>query len=175
MESAIFGLIGVVLGSVLTGIKEWWFKRLTRKKESEYLAIRIVCMLERYVNGCEMVIGDDGLNYGQRDRNGCRVIQVSTPKFEPESVEVEWKSLPADLMYEVLNFSIEIEVANIIVNTAFEYVASPPDYEEGFKTRQYQYAQLRTRASNLASKLREHASLMERPSGDLISEVHGRA
>jgi hypothetical protein len=161
MDKAIFGLIGVVLGVLLTVAKEWWFQSRKNRKDAEYLSIQIVCMLDRYVAGCAEVVGDNGLYHGQPDRDGNSKIQISAPKFEPELAKVEWKSLPANLMYEVLTFPNNIEVANNMVSAAFEH-ASPPDYDGGFEERQYQYAELGIAADALAAKLRIYANLPAR-------------
>lgn len=154
MDKTAYVLIGVVLGVLLNAIKEWWFQKSKNKKDLEYLAIRISCVLDTFVNGCADVVADDGLCYGQPDQDGCRSIQTKTPNFDPLSVEVEWKALPANIMYEVLNFPNQIESANHKISGAFEYAASPPDYEEGFEERQLQYAALGLIAHSLASTLR---------------------
>ncbi|HEY5602796.1 MAG TPA: hypothetical protein VIM41_06780 [Gammaproteobacteria bacterium] len=154
MDKTAYVLVGVVLGVLLNAVKEWWFQKGKNKKELEYLAIRISCILDTFVNGCADVVADDGLCCGQPDQDGCRSIQTKTPSFDPLSVEVEWKTLPADIMYEVLSFPNLIEAANHKISGAFEYAASPPDYEEGFEERQLQYATLGLKAHSLASKLR---------------------
>jgi len=154
MDKTAYVLIGVILGVLLNAIKEWWFQKGKNKKDLEYLAIRISCILDTFVNGCADVVADDGLCYGQPDQDGCRSIQSKTPNFDPLSVEVEWKALPANIMYEVLNFPNQIESANHKISGAFEYAASPPDYEEGFEERQFQYAALGLKAHSLATKLR---------------------
>jgi hypothetical protein len=159
MEAAVFGLIGVALGALLTVAKDWWFQRRENRKDAEYLAIQVSCALEQYVGRCADVVGDDGLSYGQPDENGYRRIQVATPTFNPELLKVEWKSLPANLMYEVLDFPYKAEVANQSVVGTFEYEATPPDFDEGFEERQLQFANLGIAASKLAAKLREHVGL----------------
>lgn len=162
MEKAFFGLIGVVLGVFLTVAKEWWFQSRKNQKEIEYLSIQIVCMLERFIEGCVEVISDDGTYQGQYDSDGSRFPSVSRPKFEPGLVQVEWKSLPAHLMYEILNFPSLIEAADNKIKNVFEYAAFPPDYDEGFEEREYQYSILGIKASILASKLRKISKLPER-------------
>jgi len=159
MDKTAYVLIGVVLGVLLNAIKEWWFQRGKSKKDLEYLAIRISCVLDTFVNGCADVVADDGLCYGQPDQDGCRSIQTKAPNFDPLSFEVEWKALPANLMYEVLSLPNQIEAANHKISGAFEYAASPPDYEEGFEERQMQYATLGLKAYDLASKLRSIGKL----------------
>ncbi len=162
MIAAIFGLIGVMVGALLTIAKDWWFQSMKSKKDAEYLAIQVSCALEQYSGQCAVVVGDDGLYQGQPDENGCRRSQVSEPAFELESLKVEWKSLPAHLMYEVLDFPYKVKVASQSVAAKFDYVAMPPDYEEGFEERQFQFATLGITASNLAAKLRDYVELPAR-------------
>ena len=159
MDKTAYVLIGVILGVLLNAVKEWWFQKGRNKKGLEYLAIRISCILDTFVNGCADVVADDGLCYGQTDQDRCRSIQTKTPNFDPLSVEVEWKTLPAEIMHEVLSFPNQIEAINHKISGAFEYAASPPDYEEGFEERQLQYATLGLKAHSLASKLRRIGNL----------------
>jgi hypothetical protein len=109
MDKTAYVLIGVVLVVILNAVKEWWFQEEKNKKELEYLAIRISCILDTFVNGCADVVADDGLCYGQPDKDGCRSIQTKAPEFDPLSIEVEWKTLNAEIMYEVLSFPNQIQ------------------------------------------------------------------
>jgi hypothetical protein len=166
MDSAIIGLVGVTVGALLTGIRDWWFQSQKNKKDAEYLSILVSCELERYAARCAEVVGDDGLCEGQPDENGYSSIQVQTPKFEPHQVGVEWKSLPAGLMYEILDFPYKAELAVQTVSAAFEYAATPPDYSEGFEERQLQYAYLGLAALELAKKLRVYVGIAPRNLGE---------
>lgn len=166
MESAIFGLIGVALGAVLAVAREWWFQTRKNKKETEYLAILVSCELERYAAHCAEVVGDDGLCEGRPDENGYASIQVKAPKFEPQTLNVEWKSLPAHLMYEILDFPYKAELASQSVSAVFEYVATPPDFWEGYEERQFQYACLGIAALKLAAKLHTYVGLPARDVGE---------
>lgn len=162
MESAIFGLVGVALGALLTVAREWWFQARKNKKDAEYLAILVSCELERYAARCAEVVGDDGLCEGRPAENGYLYSQVQAPKFEPQMFSVEWKSLPAPLMYEILDFPYKAEVAGQSVSAVFEYVATPPDFSEWFEERQLQYACLGITALKLATKLCAYAGLPAR-------------
>lgn len=166
MESAIFGLVGVVLGALLTVVREWWFQSRKTRKDAEYLSIQVSCELERYMSKCAEVVSDDGLCEGQPGKDGCHSIQVQAPKFDPISLNVEWKSLPVNLMYEILDFPYKAEIANQAISAAFEYDAGPPDYLEGFEERHLQYATLGLAASQLATKLRVFVDLPARSVGD---------
>ncbi len=161
MESAIFGLIGVVVGAVLATVKDWWFDNRRRKKDLEILSIHVVCLFDRFVAGCIEVISDDGLSYGSPDKDGCKVPQVDHPTLDLMSIDVEWKSLPSQLMYEILSFPTLIEDANSYIDAVVEFEANPPDYEEFFYTRTEKFSELGLQAIKLTSVLRERSNLPE--------------
>jgi hypothetical protein len=165
-DKAFFAVIGVVVGFLLYALKDLLVHHIKNRKDAEYLSIQVACKLDRFVAGCAAVVADDGLYQGQPDQDGTSRVRVSAPTFEPELAKVEWKSVPAKLMYEVLMLPNKIEVASNWVEAAFEN-GIPPDYSEGFEERQYQYALLGLEAAELAGKLRRHANLPERQLGEM--------
>lgn len=158
MDKATFGLIGVILGIVLTVAKEWWFDKAKSRKELEFLSINVICLLDSFISGCVDVVSDDGLSYGQYDAQGRRVIQVKTAEFQPQDLDVNWKCLPRNLMYEVLNLRSEVEIANRQISAAFEYGDGAPDYSDGFQERQFHYASLGLKAHIITQELRRVAN-----------------
>ena len=154
MDKAFIGLIGVALGVFLGILKDWLFQRRKTKKEYEYLAILVVCILDRFVSECNDVVNDDGKSFGEYDKDGYARAQVTPPSFDPQLLDVEWKSLPPKLMYKILNFPNQIESANKAIGSTYDFVASPPYYEEFFEERRFQYSKLGITAFNLATKLR---------------------
>ena len=128
MEAAIFGLVGVALGAVLTLVREWWLQSRKNRKDAEYLSVLVSCALESYAGRCAEVVADDGLSKGQPDEHGYSQRQVEEPTFAPQALEVEWKSLPALLMYKVLDFPNRAEQVAQSVSAAFEH-ATPPDFD----------------------------------------------
>lgn len=159
MESAIFGLIGVVVGALLATVKDWWFEYRRRRKDFVYLAIRVVSIFDHFVAGCIEVCRDDGLFQGQRDEHGCKVPQADTPKLELSAIDVDWKSLPSSLMYEILNFPSIVDSANSYISSIVDFVAGPPDYEEYFDGRAEKYSELGLHAMELSKKLRKSCDL----------------
>lgn len=155
MITAVFGLIGVVVGSLLTLAREWWFQRRKNKKDREYLVVIVSCALDAYARQCADVVADDGLYQGQTDEHGYHRIQTDTPEFESEKLGVEWKSLPADLLYQILSLPAQADLASRKVSGVFEHCATPPESAEGFEERQFQYAQLGLTAAVLAEQLRK--------------------
>lgn len=162
MEKALIGLIGVVVGALLITLKELFFYRKKRKEEQVYLSIQMIGLLDRFISKCFDVVYDDGLFHGQRGEDGCKRPQVDTPIFEPLSVDVEWKSLPADLMYEILDFPSQIEDADAYISSVWEHCGFAPDYEEVFEARHEKYAELGLKAFDMTSRLRALAGLPDK-------------
>jgi len=82
MDKAIFGLVGVVLGFSLTFMKDWWFQQKAKKKELDYLAIRVSCILDTFVDRCADVAYDDGTFQGQYNKDGYAEKQTEEPTFD---------------------------------------------------------------------------------------------
>jgi hypothetical protein len=169
-EKYIYALIGIALGSllgaVLGTVRELYAEYRSKKHEAEYLAIRIVCILESFLEGCAAVVRDDGLYYGQRNPDGVLRPLISTPRLEFDLKDSNWKSLPLNIMFEVLYFPSQVSVANNLIDSIFEHVATPPDYDEGFEERQYQYSELGLKAADLSTRIRKKYKLPQRHVGD---------
>lgn len=164
MESAIFGLVGVIIGSLLAGAKEWWFQHLKRKKDAEYLSIQLACALERYMIDCGYVAGDHGRMHGT-DPSGRCYSSTKPPDLDLKTFDVEWRSLPLHLMYEIIDFPFKAELVKRHLSDAYDTVEYP-DGSDWFEERQLQYAIHGLEASKLAAKLRQHSKLPARAVGD---------
>lgn len=160
-ERALFGLVGIVLGIALTLLKEWWFDKKKEQKEREYLSVRVSCLLDRFAVDSADVTYDDGTYHGQYGPDGVAKPQVNLPKIDLESEEVDWKSLPTELMYDVLKFPNKIEAAKKYIDAVAENEYDPPDFPSFFEARQYEYAVLGLEAINLSKRLRLLCKLPE--------------
>jgi len=161
--STASGLGGVFLGAKLTSTRE--AKRETDKAQMDarYLAILVSAHLERFAYNCLVASQDDGTIFGQpAGKDGTHKATSPRPTFDPLSLSVEWKSLPADLMYEILNLPYRTEVLSVRIAEVWED-DFPPDYPEFFWARQHGYATLGLDACTLAKRLRKHAGLPELP------------
>lgn len=154
MTQAIFGLIGVIVGAFLTLLRDTWSEWRARRRHARYLAIRVVIALDKYVENCADVATDDGLSQGQRNADGYLEEQVELPSAPTFPQDLDWKSIDHELTYRLLSLSNEAEAANRAIGFAWEN-AFPPDFEEAFEERQYQYAKLGLATFALTQELRE--------------------
>jgi hypothetical protein len=161
--SAAAGLEGVWLGGRLTQKREEAREHAREMKDATYLAILVVTHLDRFANACLHVALDDGTEEGRpAGSNGCWAPTVTPPAFDPLSFDVNWKALPANLMYDILSMPYRIEQLEQNLLNVYEY-DGPPDYAEYFWARQYGYAVLGLEFSELAQQLRAHADLPALP------------
>lgn len=166
IDAKWMGLIGVVVGAFMVTLKDLvsgWFKR---RSNAKYLATRAINLLDRFIDGCVDVVGDDGsVMGGPANEDGSYSPQADYPGFPIDNLDGDWKSISQDLMYELLSFSNRIESAQRMIRGKNEH-ASFPDYEELFEERQFQYAKLGLKAYELASQLRKKHRIPERERRD---------
>lgn len=146
------GLVGVLIGSGITWFQTVWVSKREMDRSARYLAIRIACILDKYVEDCAAVVRDDGLSYGQRTPEGCLEPQVKSPGPPVYPDDVDWKSIDHEMMYKLLSFPADVEGGDSIISAAWA-VSHPPDYEDWFEERAFWYAQFGLAAYALAEDL----------------------
>jgi hypothetical protein len=158
----LIGFGGVILGSILTLVREFWSESRTKKQRASYLSVRVVGKLEKFIDGCTDVVSDDGYE----DEQGCSRPAKSCPSIEFDSLEVDWQALPFDLMYEIINFPSSVADSDGYIDSVVEYVAYPPDYSEFFEEREFQYSKLGLIANDLSTRLRQKYNMPTKNYGD---------
>lgn len=160
MSDAWIGLIGVIVGAVITGGKEAVESWLNRRRDAEYLAIRFVCMLDRFVEGCAAISYDDGTSQGQpAGREDVFEAQTIAPAYDVPSVEANWRSIPVSLMYDALGFPTLIEQASRRLSGVAEH--AEPDNSDWITARQIEYAKLGQEAAQIAKRFRQEYNIAD--------------
>lgn len=152
MTEAIFGLLGVVLGSSISWFQSYWLNKRETKKNGRYLAIRIVCILDHYLEQCADVVKDNGLSFGQRTKEGYLGPQVKSPGPPVYPDDVDWKSIDHELMFQILSFPSEVEEGDRMIKATWN-ITSPPDFKEWFVERKFQYSRFGLMAYKLSDNL----------------------
>jgi hypothetical protein len=164
--TATAGLLGVLLGGVLTTLKDVFLDWRQSRREAQYLAILVSNKLGLYANTCLAVARDDGYEDGPWGNFPERSAQVKLPEFNPLDMDVEWKSLPPDLLSDI--FDIPWKADNVSVQVAFaaENDPDPTDQAEVFWLRREGWAQMGLDVSAIVKRLRRFAKLpIEQASG----------
>lgn len=143
-----------IAGALLAIFATFLFSKYDSKRSARYLAIRVTCTLDKYVEDCIEVVYDDGLSYGQRPPDGRLAPQVMAPGPPVFPDDIDWKSIDHELMYEILSFPSDVEAGDNAIAFAWD-IASPPDFEEVFEERAFRYAGFGLTAYELTKKLRK--------------------
>jgi hypothetical protein len=165
MESAVFGLIGVIVGSAITAVKEWWFQRSKEQKTMHRAAAMLVPHLDAFVAACARIANDDGTDRTRPGDEAPKAEREPKPKFDPTHLKIEWQSLPATVLYRALDLPHRVELTERVVAAAFAEGAFYRIPVDGFDERQYQYAGLGLEVAALAEETRSLAKLPKRPEG----------
>lgn len=165
--SAISGIAGVVVGSALAILKDWVSHLFKQREHGRYAAIRIIVILNEYVQKCVSVVGDDGTCEGRpagRTEQGEEYCspQVVCPEPPAFPGDLDWRSIDFKLMYRILSLSSTAQDTDRYINAASEH-SFPPDYDEVFSARQNGYAHLGLEAINIIKGLRKEFDLPEQP------------
>jgi hypothetical protein len=163
MSAAIIGLLGVVLGSVLTSFKDLVAHFITRRGSGRYAAVRIIAVLDEYAQKCVSVVADDGTCEGRpagRTGQGEEYYdpQVTSPEPPAFPDDIDWRSISFKLMYRILCLSNTSRETDRYIAASAEH-SFPPDYDEVFSARQEGYAHLGLEAVDLVRELRREFDL----------------
>lgn len=159
--TAFIGVVGIVAGASMVWLKEWFTSRWHQKKQARYLAVRMVCILDDFVDGCVEVVKDKGVY--TRDQNGQETLGlgVKEPDLPTFPETLDWRSIDHKLAYRILSLPISVKAAGDATSFAFSEIAGPPDYEEGFEMRQEQFAKLGLKVTSIARDLRRKYDIPE--------------
>lgn len=167
MSEAIAAFLGAVIGSGLLLFRDGIASAFNTRKRAKYLAIRVVTILDRFVDQCAVASIDDGHLEGWRDE-ATVTTDAPAPVTFPE--DVDWRSIDHLLAYDLLALDNKIHDAKQAINAASEY-SSPPDHDEYYEARRYHYALLGIEAARLARILRDTHDLPRRTFGEWNPET----
>lgn len=161
-RAAIFGLLGVIIGSGITWVREYLREEKMRKRSARYLAVRIMCVLEEYVERCCDVASDDGTEDGQPagmtdGGEQYRIIQTEHPAFPAYPDDVDWKSISHVLMHQILSLPIAAKRVHATILADLEHEIFPR--KRFFDLRRERYAQLGLDVIALQEALRKEGDI----------------
>lgn len=159
MTEALFGLIGVLIGSGLTWGQTYWFQRQEKKKAAQYLAIRVVCVLDKFLVDCIEVVKDKGLY----TLDGGKIEKAPMPELVFPT-DIDWKSIEPELMYKLLSFPTDIEGFRGQIQMAWDI--NPKDRTIGMEERAFHYAQWGIHAHKLVDELCKKYGIKEKTYND---------
>lgn len=130
------------------------------RHEKAYVASVAIEHLERYISACVDVAYDDGTAYGQpAGGNGYHQATTKEPKFDPHKLDVNWRILPPELIYDIFAIrSRQEHIQDYLHSPGFD---DPPEYCDYFWTRRLLFAKHGQEVIEIARRLRKTGGLPE--------------
>lgn len=152
-SEAMWGFIGVVVGALITIASDFAKSSFQSRKAASYLAIRVVCILDQYVDGCIAIVFDEG----DVLEDDWTISYSRYPELTEYPTDVDWKVLESKLMYRILNLPNIIRDARRYLSEVGQH-ATPP-YDDMAEPRQYEFAKLGLLTLELAEAIRDKYNL----------------
>lgn len=132
------GLIGVILGGTIAITKDILINHLKAKSDLVYLSIMVGTKLDHYAQRCHAIAVDDGApnDPWHRHPDENRTPQTIFPDFNPLDLKVEWETLPAQLLYDILNIPREASRIKASINLEYKICDNPPYHRDFFGTEE---------------------------------------
>lgn len=140
-------LVGQLTATLLAWLKEARFAATKKRKDAEYLAMRLVLVLDALVGACYNAVHDPLT----QDSEGIFENTVPDPTLTLP-VDGDYKALPRSLMYELLSMPNRLDgIKEGLAATAdFSF---PPDYSEYYEYREEHWSNLGLKALDLIDAL----------------------
>jgi hypothetical protein len=136
MDSGIASLIGVGMGVIAANGAKVVEHYVQRRRAAEYLAVRVITVLDHFIAGCVPVTED----HGKVMPDGYHLEPEATlPKLEFDNLNVDWKSIKPDLAYAVLALPNHVAAGVQSINANYDPTNVP---SHDFEGRQFQFARL---------------------------------
>jgi hypothetical protein len=152
LEILLTALVTTVGTLAVTQYSSFQDGRKRRREENlsrSFLAARMVTVLDPFVEQCAAVAGDTGT----ADQDGNVYSSESHPVFEVPT-DIDLRSVDPLIMFRIVELPNRLADCEKILKSVSDHVATPPDHEEWFSERTYQFSKLGLIALDLATELR---------------------
>jgi len=157
IDAGVIGLTVTVIlalvGWISSVLKEW----MDRRRKARYLAVRIVPIIDQFLNDCSACLGDDGLLFGNADENGYTPPREKLPSTPDYPDDIDWLSIDHKIMYGLLLLPHQVKSATESILWMDLNVSTPPDFDEGFEARRGRFWHDLSDAITYSSPLHEEA------------------
>jgi hypothetical protein len=141
------GVAGPLIASLIAWGKEYWFDTSKRRRDAEYLAMRLVLVFDEFITACYNAVHDPLL----QDQEGCSESTVADPMLSLPT-DGDYKALPRHLMFQIMSMPSKLDGIREGMASAYEF-SGPPDYEEFFEYRREHWSKLGLEALELIDAL----------------------
>ncbi len=151
-------LVGIALGADLVWIGEWAKSYYKRKQNAHYLAVRLIPVLEQFLDGCYEVAYDDGTAEGQPagySKEGqflYYVPQADVPEFILPN-DVDWQIIDKKLVESIMTIPTEMHKIEKSLDSDLDLWHG--DQSEGIYIRQVEYSKFSIKIDDILKNVKK--------------------
>ena len=153
MSQLISGLIGVVVGALLSAFIQTVTHHHAKRQRRQHLILLVCSILDEFCSDCQDAIEEEGDEYTP-SRGGFVVPLPTGPAFP---AEVDWTTMEQDLVRRILSLRPAVRRVDERLRQNWDDWSDPPDYKEVFAFRSERCGELRQEALELSASLRKKA------------------
>ncbi|MFT0877123.1 hypothetical protein VRZ08_11190 [Rhodopseudomonas sp. G2_2311] len=143
----VIAVSGQLVATLLAWLKEARFAAAKKRKDAEYLAMRLVLTLDSLVGACYNAVHDPLMT----NNEGIVESSVSDPTLTLPT-DGDYKALPRNLMYQILSIPNRLDdIKEGLAATSED--SFPPDFWEYYEYREEHFAKLGLKALELVDAL----------------------
>jgi hypothetical protein len=135
------------MATLVAWLKEARFAAAKKRKDAEYLAMRLVLVLDTLVGACYNAVHDPL----SEDSEGVTESTVADPTLTLPA-DGDYKALPRRLMYELLSMPNKLDGIKEGLSATADF-SFPPDYSEYYEYREEHWSKLGLKALDLIDAL----------------------
>jgi hypothetical protein len=146
-------LTGVIVGAILVWVGEFAKAKYSKSKNAHYLAVRLVPILEQFLDLCYDVAFDNGTSEDHpAGKDGVYETRTVIPTFLLPD-DVDWKSINQKLLEQIMNLISDLHSINKFLAVEAEFNAHPP-YDEFIFVQQVKFANLSLSVDEVLTEVR---------------------
>lgn len=157
MSEAVIGFAGVVIGSLAIIVYQVVTERRKIKRKARYLAVRLSCLLEEYIDECDAVLENADYNLQLDDETihyGLGSFDVSMPTGSLFPDDLDWTSIDMRFAYDAFMLANKTVIYNRNVQTIREHIDDPFDFGQEYIARKEHCQELQALAHSLVDRIR---------------------
>ena len=153
VSQLISGLIGVVVGALLTAFIQWVAHRHAKQQRLQHLILVMCSILDEFCSDCQDAIEEEG-DENSYSRGGFVVPVPTVPAFPSE---VDWTTVDLDWVRRFLALRLALPRVDKRVEYIWNESAHPPKMEAAFAFRREKCSEFLQEALELSAALRKKA------------------
>jgi hypothetical protein len=143
----VIAVTGPLVATLIGWAKEYWFDAGKRRREAEYLAMRLVLVFDELITACYNAVHDP-LREDEVERSESTMPDPTLAL----PADGDYKALPRRMMFQIMSMPSKLDGIKKGLSSVAD-IADPPNFQEFFEYRREHWSKLGLEALELIDAL----------------------